>query len=203
MVYVTIPRMSETGKDTADGRILRSERSREAIVRATLALVGQGVLRPTAEQVAEEAGVGIRTVFRHFSDMDSLFSEMNSRLRETAIPLLIAPERSGSREERARSAVARRADMYEHIAPYRRSGNLNRWRSDFLQRQETAFVRELRKDLVGWLPELEDAPELLEAADVALSFETWDRLRCQQRLSPARARETMERLLRALMAELA
>ena len=113
--------MAETGKETADGRILRSERSREAIVRATLALVGQGALRPTAEQVAEEAGVGIRTVFRHFSDMDSLFSEMNARLRETAGPLLVGGERSGSVEERARRAIACRVAMYEHVAPYRRS----------------------------------------------------------------------------------
>lgn len=194
--------MAETGKTTPDGRLQRSERSREAIVQATFDLVGQGVLRPTAEQVAEEAGVGIRTVFRHFSDMDSLFSEMNSRLRKSAVPLLVAGERAGSLEERARGAVQRRAAMYEHIAPYRRSAGLSRWRSEYLQHNEAIFVRELRKDLLSWLPELEDAPELLEAADVAASFETWDRLRCQQRLGQARARDTMECMLLALVAGL-
>ncbi len=195
--------MAETSKTAADGRILRSERSHEAIVQATFDLVGQGVLRPTAEQVAEQAGVGIRTVFRHFSDMDSLFSEMNSRLRKSAVPLLDAGERTGSLEERTRGAVQRRAAMYEHIAPYRRSAGLSRWRSQYLQQQETLFVQELRNDLLNWLPELEEAPDLLEAADAASSFETWDRLRCQQRLSQARARDAMERLLRGLTAELA
>lgn len=192
--------MAESGGDTPDGRLLRSERSREAIVRATLDLVGRGELRPTAEQVAERAGVGIRTVFRHFSDMDSLFSEMNSRLRESAVPLLVSGDQSGSLEARARGAVERRAAMYEHIAPYRRSAGLSRWRSDYLQRNETAFVRDLRKDLLSWLPELEKAPDLLEEADVVTSFETWDRLRCQQRLSQSRARDTMERLLLAVLA---
>ncbi len=195
--------MAETSKAAADGRILRSERSHEAIVQATFDLVGQGVLRPTAEQVADEAGVAIRTVFRHFSDMDSLFSEMNSRLRKSAVPLLVAGERTGSLEERTRGAVQRRAAMYEHIAPYRRSAGLSRWRSQYLQHQETLFVQELRNDLLNWLPELEEAPDLLEAADAASSFETWDRLRCQQRLSQARARDAMERLLRGLTAELA
>ena len=69
-------------------------------------------------------------------------------------------------------------------------------------KNEAVLVREFRKDLLSWLPELDGAPELLEAADVALSFETWDRLRCQQRLSQARTRDTMERLLTALIAEL-
>jgi AcrR family transcriptional regulator len=195
--------MAETDDATPDGRLLRSERSREAIVRATLDLVGRGELRPTAEQVAEEAGVGIRTVFRHFSDMESLFSEMNSRLRESAVPLLVSDDQSGSLEARARGAVERRAAMYEHIAPYRRSAGLDRWRSDYLQRNETAFVRDLRKDLLSWLPELDKASDLLEAADVVTSFETWDRLRSQQRLGQARARDTMERLLLAVLAGVA
>jgi AcrR family transcriptional regulator len=194
--------MSETGKVAADGRLLRSERSREAIVQATFDLVGRGILRPTAEQVAEKAGVGIRTVFRHFSDMDSLFSEMNSRLRKSAIPLLVAGERSGSLEERALGAVERRVTMYEHIAPYRRSASLSRWRSEYLQRQETVFARELRQDLLSWLPELRGTPDLLEAADAATSFETWDRLRSLQRLGQARTRDSMNRLLLALTAEL-
>ena len=55
-----------------DGRALRSERSRRPIVEALFALVGEGVLQPTAQQVADRAGVGIRTVFRHFEDMDAL-----------------------------------------------------------------------------------------------------------------------------------
>ena len=67
-----------------DGRLQRSERSRQAIVQALLGLVGEGVLEPTAEQVAARADVGIRTVFRHFSDMESLFAEMSALAVETA-----------------------------------------------------------------------------------------------------------------------
>ena len=42
-----------------DGRLQRSERSRHAIVQALYDLVGEGVLQPTAQQVAETAGVPV------------------------------------------------------------------------------------------------------------------------------------------------
>ncbi|MDH4042395.1 MAG: TetR/AcrR family transcriptional regulator, partial [Gammaproteobacteria bacterium] len=56
-----------------DGRLLRTERSRQLIIDALHDLINEGVLQPTAQTVAERAGVGIRTVFRHFADMETLF----------------------------------------------------------------------------------------------------------------------------------
>ena len=72
-----------------DGRVLRGEKSRESIVDALFELVGEGVLAPTAQQVAERAGVGLRSVFRHFSDMERLFAAMDARLGAEVIPLLL------------------------------------------------------------------------------------------------------------------
>ena len=195
--------MAEQPRAALDGRVLRSERSRLAIVRATYDLVGEGVLKPTAEQVAERAGVGIRTVFRHFSDMESLFAEMNALLRRTAGPIFQGGERTGTLQERVRGLVGQRVQLYEHIAPYRRSAGLSRWRSDFLQKQEAGFVRELREDLAMWLPELSREGALFESFDAAVSFEVWDRLRSNQRLGVARAREAMEHLALRLAGELA
>ena len=50
----------------ADGRRMRSERSRDAIIEAALQLVQEGILVPTAQQIADRAGVAMRTFFRHF-----------------------------------------------------------------------------------------------------------------------------------------
>ena len=50
-------------ENVADGRRLRSERSRQAIIDAMLKLVEEGVLVPTAQQVSERAGVGIRSAW--------------------------------------------------------------------------------------------------------------------------------------------
>ena len=49
-----------------DGRRQRSARSRVRIVEAMFALIRAGDMNPSAAALAEEANVGIRTVFRHF-----------------------------------------------------------------------------------------------------------------------------------------
>jgi len=189
--------------DSIDGRVQRSERSRAAMVQALIDLVGEGVLQPTAQQVAKRAKVGIRTVFRHFSDMDSLLAEINERVRRQALPMLREPLPGGSREERARGLVAQRVRFFEQIAPYKRSGNLQRNRSQFLAGQHATFVRTLRANLLGWLPELRRGPpELLEALDASVSFDIWDRMRGDQRLGRERAAATLERIVLALLSTL-
>jgi AcrR family transcriptional regulator len=185
-------------KPSSDGRARRGERSREAIVAALFELVGEGLLQPTAQQVAERAGVGIRSVFRHFDDMEGLFATMDERLSADARPLLREGAREGSLRERARGVVARRAKLFERIAPYKRSANVQRWRSDFLRARHANLLRELRTDLLRSLPELERAPaETLETCDLLTSFEAWDRLRSDQRLSRERAEAVLERALLA------
>ena len=120
-----------------------------------------------------------------------------------ALPLLRAKKPEGELEDRARELVDRRVALYERIAPYKRSSNATRWRSGFLQKQQLVMVRELRRDLLEWLPELEGAPQdLLEALDLVSSFEAWDRLRTEQRLGRSRALEAMERAVLALTSEL-
>ena len=60
-----------------DGRRLRSERTRLAIINAALALQKEGFLVPTAQQISDRAGVLIRTFFRHFEDMEALFAAVD------------------------------------------------------------------------------------------------------------------------------
>lgn len=195
---VMIPAMETL--EARDGRTRRGERSRRQIVAALFALVGEGVLQPTAQQVADRARVGLRTVFRHFEDMDSLFAEVDERLRREALLLLAAPIGHGSAAARARALVANRVALFERIAPYKRAGNVQRWRSPFLASNHRAFVREQRAALLRWLPELEDArAELVDALDLALSFEAFDRLRSDQRLGVERAREVLELTALALL----
>jgi AcrR family transcriptional regulator len=188
---------------STDGRALRSERSRQTIVAALFDLVGKGSLKPTAQQVAERAGVGIRTVFRHFSDMDTLYAELNARLREEILPLTQTPISRGDLAERARGLVALHAHVFERIAPYKRSGDAQRWHSPFLQTEHKRFVRELRNDLHRWLPELSGAdPDTVSALEMATSFRAWDRLRIDQRLNAKRAASTIETAVLALLATL-
>jgi AcrR family transcriptional regulator len=183
--------------------VRRGERSRDAIVDALFRLVGEGVVQPTAQQVAERAGVGLRSVFRHFSDMESLFAAMDARLSASVAPLLTEDPPAAGVRPRARALARRRVALFERIAPYKRSGQLQHRRSPFLRARHRALVRALRADLVRWLPELaRGAPERLEALDLATSFDAWDRLRGDQRLSRERAQATLERIVLDLVAAL-
>lgn len=189
---------------TSDGRVRRGERSDQAIVESLVALVGEGVLEPTAQQVAARAGVGIRTVFRRFSDMERLFAEMSTRIQAEILPLILGGEPAGDPTERACAMIGRRVAFFERIAPFKRASNLKRWRSPFLRTGHGQLVRGLRDELLRWLPELRRAPgNLVDALELVTSFEAWDRLRTEQRLGRERAQAVVERMVLGLVAELA
>ena len=53
-----------------------------------LELVREGRIAPTAEEVAQRASVGLRTVFRRFKDMESLYAEMSVAIGERVAPIV-------------------------------------------------------------------------------------------------------------------
>ncbi len=183
----------ENSGTAQDGRALRGARNRARIVEALLELVREGELLPTAEQVSQRAGVGTRTVFRHFDDMESLNGEVQAAIKLEIDPLLSEPRSTGSLEQRTRAMIQRRIAIFERIAPFMRSGDIQRWNTPFLQRNHAENTRRMRADLLRWLPELADADgDLLEAVDLITSFEAWNRLRVDQRLGRERTQEVIE-----------
>ena len=71
-----------------DGRVSRAARTREAVVDALLALNDRGVLRPTARDIAAEAGVSLRSLYVHFDDLESLFVAAGQRHTERLLAQL-------------------------------------------------------------------------------------------------------------------
>ncbi len=175
--------MATSTESPSDRRVQRSERSRTAIVQAMLELIGEGSLSPTAQQVAERAEVGVRTVFRHFSDMETLFATMNEEITAEVTSLFVDDVQTGPFEERVDALIDRRVAIFGKLAPYSRSSTLQRWRSHFLQEEHERTTRVFRRDLRRWLPEIESAPvDVADAIELMLSFEAWNRLRMEQRL---------------------
>ncbi|MBT6422528.1 MAG: TetR family transcriptional regulator, partial [Porticoccaceae bacterium] len=80
-------------QDKSDGRLLRSKKSRRLIIEAIIELIDEGFLIPTAQQVAERADVGIRSVFRHFDDMDDIFETANEIIFQDTRPLFVGGDR--------------------------------------------------------------------------------------------------------------
>lgn len=185
-----------------DGRRQRSERSRLAIVEAMLALVGEGNLVPTAQQVADRAGVGIRSVFRHFSDMESLFTKADEQSREGVEALFVGGDRRGTLVARIQHAVERRADAYEVVRNTVLSTQAQIWRFEVLRSNYARYQRGLRKDLDDWLPELRSlSRQRREAVDALSSFEMWHRLREYQGLSKKSSIGIVADMLKTMLAQ--
>ena len=196
--------VGRVARASSDGRLLRSEHSKQRIADALYELIGEGELAPSAQRVADRAVVGIRTVFRLFSDMDALYATINARLSLDVAPMLRSgPSEGASLDERLESLLAARVALYERFGPYVRATHRHRDRSEFLAAQFRKLVLTLRERLFHWMPELCRAPDdLVEALDQATSFEAWDRLRLDQQLSRPRARAAMQRAMRALADQL-
>lgn len=175
-----------------DGRRKRSRESRLRIVEAVRALVRAGDVAPSAEDVATRADVGLRTVFRHFEDMDSLYREVSAATFAEVAPLLLTPVPEGPLEERLRATVEQRAAVFEAIMPFKIAGEVQRHRSEFLRRDHEALVHVQRERLRAVLPANVRADRTtFDLLDLVFSIEAWRRLRHDQGLSVAAAKRTV------------
>lgn len=186
--------------DIADGRRRRGQDNRARIVAAMMEIVHGGEIAPSAEQVAARADVGLRTVFRHFQDMDSLYREIAAVVGAEVRAVLERPLEGKTWQERLIERAGRLAIAYEKMAPYKRAADAFQHRSKFLGTDYAKLVAELRSILeAGLPPDLARDRDRVEAMDLLLSFEGWARLRSQQGLTPSRAQAVIESTLRALI----
>lgn len=184
-----------------DGRRARSERSRLQIVDALFRLIEGGNMDPGAANVAEEAGVGLRTVFRHFDDMDSLYREVTARLESEILPVVMTPWASMDWRERLAELVSRRAGIYECIMPFKVAANLRRFQSEWLMHDYRRFLTMERSGLYGILPEaIRMDKELCAALEMLTAFQTWRRMRQDQGLDPEQAEAVLKRSVEAMTA---
>jgi AcrR family transcriptional regulator len=183
-----------------DGRHQRTERSRTALINAALALINEGVLIATAQQIADRAEVGIRTFFRHFDDMATLAEAVNLSIRDNYEAIALGGDRSGTIEQRIQRAVEHRADVYEQNYNVILSTLAQRWRLDIVKKNYARNQRGLRKDLDSWLPELKKiTTEQREAVDAISSFDMWHRLRDHQDLSITNSTHIITNMLHGLL----
>ena len=187
-------------EDEADGRRQRSSRSREQIVRAMIELIRAGEMQPAAARVAEKANVGLRTVFRHFEEMDTLNREISAIVEAEILPLVEKPFEGKTWRIQMDELLERRAHIYERVMPLKIAGSLQRFRSHFLMDDYNRFLRMERQGLKRVLPaKIMNDPVLFAAIEMATGFQAWRRLRQDQRLSVADSlkvvRFTVERLV--------
>ena len=173
-----------------DGRRRRTLDSRQRIVAAMIELVGEGHITPSAEDVAARAAVGLRTVFRHFRDMESLYAALTSSLVEQYEMWLI-PFESLDPLDQLKEMIERRTATFERMLPFKRAGDAHRHMSPAIQAEHSRVTMMLRRRLASLLPRrIAEDPARFELIDLMLSLDVWQRLRDDQRL-PAEVARTL------------
>ena len=188
-----------------DGRTARGQRTRAAVVDALLALQEEGDLEPTAQRVAARAGVALRTVFGHFSDMETLWAEAGEREYAKMAALADVPSGDLPLDERIERFAASRARVLEAVLPVLRAARLREHTSAALRRNREIFAAagDAEVDLV-FATELAPLDEheravVRSAVHVVAGGPAWELLRCQRGHDVDQATEVLRRTVRRVV----
>ena len=184
-----------------DGRRVRSERSRKSMIDAALELIEEGNFAPTAKQISARAGVGIRSFFRQFEDMDQFFAAVDEHtVGSFWESFLHEGDREGELPERLDSILATYAKAFEEHRSLLLATKSLRWSSRVLKANYERYQQISRANKERWLPEISQlASDERELADAYLSFEMWHRLRDIQGLSCSAAQTVILKALTRLL----
>lgn len=191
--------------EPVDGRTARGLRTRQSVVDALLALQEEGVLAPTAQQVAARAGVALRTVFGHFSDLETLWAQAGRRELEKLSALADVVDPALPLDERVERFAASRARVLEALLPVMRAARLREPRSPQLLANRQVFIAAGDDEVSAvFARELDalgpaDRAHCLHVLYLASGGPAWEALRHDRDLSPAAATEVVRRAVAAAL----
>lgn len=178
-----------------DGRRLRSERTRQLIIEAYLALLRENSEVPTAAQIARRAGYSVRSVFERFDDLLALSFAAADFAFAAGLAQATVRDVDGDRMTRIRSQVETRSNICEEWLPLWRVLLHNQRESPLLtmrvDRMRDAVWARL---MLMYRPELStlaeaDRTALLITLEAVTDFESWGRMRERHGLSVEAARD--------------
>ncbi len=188
----TVPRM--TSAHAVDGRSVRAERTRDSVVTAVLELAGSGIGRPTAREIADRAGISVRSVYVHFDDLDDLFRAAAARHTEQMASLLTPVDVTLPLPQRIAAATQQRVAIHENFGAVRRAAE--QWApvspalADVLRTGRDVGRQDAERLFGPALAGRADDDVVLGAITLLLSATAWDALR-DQGLSAEAAAETI------------
>ena len=163
-----------------DGRNLRSINSQKLIVDACIKLFKAGNLEPTAQQVADESGVGIRTVFRQFDEMENLFKSVDAVLSKD-YDFEVSYDPYSSFDARLQSTISHMNAGYEKHKLIMFMTVSKMWKYEFLRKNYLMYQDLIKSKTEEILPEvLSFDTESRHLFHASLSFAMWTRLQGQK-----------------------
>jgi len=190
----------------ADGRHRRRGRNRDAVVDAMLSLFRDGMLQPSAAEIAARAGLSQRSLFRYFADLDALARLTISRQLQDLVALIpIDTTPDAPRSERVRALASQRVRLYGEAEPVARVSRLRAPFHQVVAEQLDRGRRFLRRQVEElFAAELGSAPHdvaarTIAAIDVMTSFESYQLFRHDQGLTPDETVGTLVAAISALL----
>lgn len=198
--------MRASADPSVDGRTARRDRNREAVLDAALELFGEGVLTPSATQVAERSGVSLRSVYRYYEDLEELLRASIERSAARNAELFTLDRLGeGPVEDRIERIVAQRRALYAAVGGMARAAVVRGRTSELIRAQVERQMARLRAQAAAmFAPELDALPaearrETADALAVALGLEAMEQLHIAIGRDDAQAAAVQRRLLRALL----
>lgn len=190
-----------------DGRRARRERSRIAIIDAAFALILDGKGEPTADQIAERAGVSVSSIFRNFDGLGDMQQHVLDHFRERYSHLLLATPADGADiGQRITEFVRLRLDLYEQTNPLLTAARMRavhdeRW-IEPINRNRSLLAEQTR---AFFAPEVTtrapaDAANFVALVDSIMSPEVYDLMTKFHARSRRQLSDTWSEALRALIA---
>jgi len=193
-----------TKTEKQDGRTARLERNRAEIVRAQVEHVQETGRLATADEIAERAHVSQRSVYRIFGDKVTLLREATNYVYRQLAQEFPFPELDGlSMLERICRVVDHLASIYEFITPMKRvlakseiDPEVALEERERVRARYLARIRDGFSDLV--FPE-GPSPVRLRAFGLIASWNAWEYLRSEARLSIEDAKEVIRHAIAAVL----
>lgn len=174
---------------------------RQQMIQAVFALMERGSIgQVTLQGVADEAGVSLKTVVRHFGSKEELLRQAMDEARQVEEDNRAVPV--GDPEAVCRTLAERYELMAEQIY---RMGDLeltHQWLADWVQMARTSHLNWLADAFEPWLPaESPEREDRLMCLFSATEIRSWWAIRQRFGYSPERARTVMLRQLLALTSQ--
>ena len=163
---------------TGDGRFARSKKTKDAIVRALLKLL-RNTPFPTAEQVAKESKIGLRTVYRQFKDMESIYLSLHEECMHSLSQMFNSDvDLNRSFEERVSFAISERFAIYDEYETLFIATISNSARLPTLVNQVAESYQIMRERFIKIVPEIKKLSTIKsDLLFTRITFPPWFSLR--------------------------
>ena len=163
---------------TGDGRFARSQKTKDSIVKALLKLL-RNTPFPTAEQVAKESKIGLRTVYRQFNDMESIYLSLHEECMHSLGQMFDSDvDLDESFKERVNFAISERLTIYEEYETLFIATISNSARLPTLVNQVAESYQIMRERFIEIVPEIKNLSTIKsDLLFTRITFPPWFSLR--------------------------